>query len=325
MNFVRKNIGWKKYSNEFSIVILNEDWYEYKEKFILEKVDYLSTVSNLNIESFLSIIEDINNMVAFDLEDSTPLELPSQFICKGDENAKKKYILYVDYANLLGTVFFYVAKDINKSLRILQGKNGMVSTQDMLKQALNDLEYRSKRSENPYGATLSLATLIERQLVDSVSQSYKKEFLKILYEQKLHGQIQLENTDDILFDFLYLTYIEEKEFTVEELKFDVVYATTKLCFDLFLKYNIIAEKDKSSKFFKYIIAGEGFYGFNELLTTEEFYCKYDPRLSKCLQNIYLKKNMNLRNNLAHCSYGNLNYFDSGVSYLLYCICLILTI
>ncbi len=136
--------------------------------------------------------------------------------------------------------------------------------------------------------------------------------MTILQQKVQTGKIDLSSNETDLFIFLLHEY--ELSTTPCSVKFDKVEATTTALYDLLLKYTIITSS-KSNNEAQQLLLNK--YTLNNFLNSKICKSKIEIPYLKLAKLLFGVKNLNLRNNLAHCNYGYFDYHRICVTSLLY--------
>ena len=179
----------------------------------------------------------------------------------------------------------------------------------MLAVAYKELEKCKNNGTIPYGANLIFATLLEKDLKSIVKIEYAKEWLTILQQQLDAGIIALDANDT---DYLSYLNFQFELLTIPSVSvYDSVNATTSKFYQLLCKYNIIPADREHERFIDNELT------LNQFLNSVFCATKIQPAYLEIAKIIFSINNLNLRNNLAHCNFGYLNYHTSCVGALLY--------
>jgi len=172
---------------------------------------------------------------------------------------------------------------------------------------------------------LAIGVLLLFECLDIIHSSEVPMALPLLYEiaNSIVFHLVIDKNpwvsydDALLINYLYKTYIIDEDVTVNEMLYNNVIVSTERLFNMLNKYNQLCIYTGSDKnILKYLISRKNFIGFNDLLGSNIFMSKLDSRLAEFLVCVYRNDKMSLRNQLAHCSYGSINYYHYSVVYLL---------
>jgi hypothetical protein len=283
------------------------------EAFIKEKVEYLSQNNNLFDENIIqNFIKEFIDMYVYDIQTSTfDLSEIEDTIGFDFNKMKENMIMFYDIVFILGEVFkrLLVVKKYRIS-QVMQGDNGVVNIKGMLCEAYGQLLYSLDTDQHfVYGATLSLITLFEHDLKLYIKTYYSKKWLIELYKKILNGDVILSNDEDKLFDFL-LWNTEINKVRKYTDNFDGVVAKTTRIYDLLYKYNIIDNDNNKKNLLKDKIT------LTQLLKSTLCKDVIDESFHELFLYLFDSTNNNLRNNLAHCNFGYMNYYHINVTALL---------
>lgn len=307
MSFIKKF----EFKKEEGLVLIN---IVDKERYLNEKIDlFLKDGNYTSKEALLSLLKDILAMYEYDLEEATfDTKEVDHFRLFDIKDYKDRFIAYYDMVVMLGSIALHVFDaPPNRVVRVDDGINGPVSTEQMFNRAYQELILCKSYNIPPYGANLIFATLLEKDLKTVIKREYVKDWLKELQNKIKSGSITfLTEADKELFTYLLFEY--EVETSRSPIVYDSVKATTEGLYDLLLKYNIINE-DKGKNKEKLV---KNKYTLNQFLQSE-FSSKIEPPYLKVIKILFGNDNLNLRNDLAHCNFGYFNYHTITVGSLLY--------
>lgn len=305
MSFI-KNFAFKK---EEGLVLIN---IVDREIYLKEKIDlFLKDDNYTSKDALLTLLKDFLTMYEYDCEEATfDTKEVDYFRLFDIKDYKDRFIAYYDMVVMLGSIALHVFDaPQNRVDRGECGINGPVSTAQMFNRAYQELILCKQHNIPSYGANLIFATLLEKDLKTVIKREYVKDWLKELQKKIKNGSITfLTEADNELFTYLLFEY--EIETYRSPIVYDSVKATTEGLYDLLLKYNIINEDKNKEKLVK------NQYTLNQFLKSE-FSSKIEPSYLEVIKILFGKDNLNLRNNLAHCNFGYLNYHTITVGSLLY--------
>ena len=274
------------------LTCINEnDAREYCEKKIIEFKNYNNYCNKQKQLDFLKEIkemcdEDIKN-IDFDLSSI-------QYILYYDQFDKRNAILFYDMI-LLGKISFNVFDYGGNALKVVvEGENGPISTKSMVEVAYNDLVNlkRNNQQDLIYGSLLILVTLLESELRGKIKKKYIDEKITQIEQLSLQNKIQLSNQERWLIDSL-----EGKRQDV-----DRVFASTRGIYNLLKDHNLFnpsQEKDIGDLLLDSIT-------LNKLLNCNYVKNLLDDSFLSILKIIFGRNQLNLRNSIAHVSYGYIN-------------------
>lgn len=287
-----------------------------RDLYIKEKIEYFSDFKHYtNKEDLLSLLDEIANMCSNDKQNSkfNYFGMPQNFdhSYKFDE---EKMIKYYNVIVILGGIFLNVFdKPGNKLSYAEEGNNGAISTSDMFIRAYNELCYCAS-SENispAYGATLIFATLFEKDLKTYTKQYYVKKYLSQLLDDIKNNNCQIQTQDLDLFEFLLYNF-ELSTVNNSKVIFDGITATTTKLYDFLLRYNLIVTKNDNLR-----LLIQNKITLTRFLRSKEFLDIADHRFAEIVKILFESKELNLRNNLAHCNFDYQNYYSLQTTALLY--------
>ncbi|MEA4853503.1 MAG: hypothetical protein VB082_04395 [Christensenella sp.] len=283
-----------------------------RDTFLQDKISIFSEHNNyVNKNQLLDLLQDIIDMLNYDKITATfDISDIQDIIFFNLQDHKDIMIDYYDIILILGGIFLNVFnRPGNRLLSVEDGINGPISTAQMLIVAYKELEKCKNDGTVPYGANLIFATLLEKDLKAIVKIEYAKDWLSTLQQQIDAGQVVFDANDRDY--FTYLNFQFELSTTESTSVYDSVKATTSEFYQFLCKYNIVPA-DKNHKRF-----------INNELTLNQFlgstFCiaKIQPAYLAITKRLFSTGCLNLRNNLAHCNFGYLNYHTSCVGALLY--------
>ena len=220
-------------------------------------------------------------------------------------------LMYYDIIFIMGTIFLNIFdRPLNRLDHVEDGLNGPVSTATMFITAYNELVLCKADHKVPYGSNLIFATLLENALKAVVKFACSREWLTALNQAIQSGTLVLKPDEDDLFAFLLQNYELTK--TPCGVMFDSVVATTTAFYNLLIKYEVLATTDKEAE--KLLLNK---FTLNPFLNSTICQSKIEAPYLQLVKLLFGVGNLNLRNNLAHCNYGYLNYHTICVAALLY--------
>ena len=284
--------------------------------YMKEKIEYFSDFKHYtNKDDLLSLFDEIANMCINDRQNSIfnysgmPQNFDSSY--KFDE---EKMIKYYNVIVVLGGIFLNVFNKPGNQLSYAEeGNNGAISTSDMFIRAYNELCYCAS-SENispAYGATLIFATLFEKDLKTYTKQYYVKKYLSQLLDDIKNNNCQIQAQDSDLFEFLLYTF-DLSTVNNSKVIFDGITATTTKLYDFLLNYNLIPSNNKNLK-----LLIQNKITLTPFFKSQEFLGIADYRFAEIVKILFDPKELNLRNNLAHCNFDYQNYYSLQTTALLY--------
>jgi len=302
-----------KFTKEKGLILLNTIE---RDAFLKEKIQHFSNYQNyMSKIEILNLLQEILDMCDYDMETATfdNSEI-SGIIGFNPTEHSNKMILYYNSVVMLGTIYLNTFNLIgNRLIGVEDGTNGPISTSSMLSNGYNELLSKKQLmhtdSINAYGATLIFATLIEKELKSKIKRTYLNEYITTLQTKINNEEIILEHDELNLLIFLQSQYLKDK---VPDFIFDSVYATTTACYSLLTKYEII---DRNDNDLRKLILNQ--ITLNPFLSSNLFKNKADYRFVKMANILFNTDKLNLRNNLAHCNFGYLNYYNISATALLY--------
>lgn len=284
-----------------------------RDVYLREKVDYFSIYENYTSKvERLGLIQEILDMYNTDCTSATFDISPIAGFRLFDINDHRKIMLmYYDIIFILGTIFLNVFDLPRLRLdHVEDGLNGPVSTATMLLTAYNDLLNCKVTNKTPYGANLIFATILEKDMKSVVKIACAREWLIALNQAIQNGIVTLSPSEADLFAFLLYDY--GLTTTPCNIIFDSVIATTTAFYDLLIKYTIIRTTDKEAE---NLLLNK--FTLNQFLNTTISQSKIEAPFIELVKLLFGSSNLNLRNNLAHCNFGYLNYHTICVAALLY--------
>jgi len=214
-----------------------------------------------------------------------------------------------NFSNILGAIYKKLFRLETHKLKLVKdGHNGPISTHDMLQSAIGELENLYDGDKPAYGATLILTTLLEENLRTSIKVLLIKDTLTEMKKRIDKGIINLNDFENKLFLYLHNQYFLRR---ATDIKFDGIEASTRLSYKLFRKYKLINSSDEIKNIFMNRIV------FNQLISSKIFSEKIDERYINVLEILFKVNKLNIRNNLAHCGFTYVNYYNYNVAMLLY--------
>lgn len=281
------------------------------DEFIQDKVRYFSDIQKFSDKGeILNLYKEIIDMCDFDMVNAkldTPVS--DQWLGFDKTRILEPIILLFNFSNILGAIYKELfCLDTHKLRLVTNGHNGPISTPDMLQSAVKELEDLKNGDKPAYGATLILATLLEENLKASIKASLMRDSLSEMKDRITKGTLHLNDLDKKLFSYLLNQYSSGEAVTI---LFDGVAASTELSYNLFRNHRIINRSDEIQNIFMNKIT------LNQLISSQIFKDKIDERYINVLQILFKVNKLNLRNNLAHCGFGMINYYNYNVSMLLY--------
>lgn len=285
------------------------------EAYVKENIRHFSIYSNYaNKTERLNIIEEL--LITYYKDCTTAffdISQMSGFQLFNLDIHKQKILMYYNFIFILGNIMLNVFDlPLNRIDNVTDGVSGPISTADMFTTAYNELTNYKLEKKTPYGANLIFATLFEKELKAAVKFKYAREWLTTLKQDVQTGKIELSSNETDLFIFLLHEY--ELSTTQCSVKFDKVEATTTSLYDLLLKYTSISSS-KSNKEAQQLLLNK--YTLNNFLNSRICKSKIEIPFLEFSKLLFGNENLNLRNNLAHCNYGYLNYHTICVTTLLY--------
>lgn len=284
-----------------------------RDVYLREKVDHFAIYENYSSKvERLEFIQEILDMYNTDCLTATFDTSSIEVFCLFNINDHRKIMLmYYDIIFIMGTIFLNVF-DLphNRLDHVEDGLNGPVSTATMFLTAYNDLLICKSTDITPYGANLIFATLLEKDLKSVVKNVCAREWLTALNQAIQNGTLALTPCEADLFAFLLYNY----ELTANPcgISFDSVRATTTAFYDLLTKYSIIVTTDKEAE--KLLLNK---FTLNPFINSTIFHSKVEAPYIQLVKLLFGIDNLNLRNNLAHCNFGYLNYHTKCVTAMLY--------
>lgn len=283
-----------------------------RDEFLKEKIAVFSEYGNYkDKKQLLSLLQEIISMYNYDTATATfDVTDINDILFFNIQEHKETMIAYYDIILLLGGIFLNVFDcPGNRLTCVEEGINGPISTAQMLTVAYKELEKSKKDCTVPYGANLIFATLLEKDLKGIVKMECAKEWLTILQQEIDSGHIALDANDT---DYLcYLAFQFELSKKPSSSVYDSVKATTSEFYQFLCKYSIISADKNHEKF----INNE--FTLNQFLNSAFCVSKIEPAYLEIAKMLFSTSCLNLRNNLAHCNFGYLNYHTSCVGALLY--------
>lgn len=153
-----------------------------------------------------------------------------------------------------------------------------------------------------------MVTLIEEQLKTSIKNIIMKDALIKINKKIKDEVIKLDDYDNKLYNYLLGQYLTN---TKSKISFEGIAASTELSYNFFRKYEVIDSISEIKDIFMNRIT------LNPLLSSQSCRNKVDERYIKVLQILFNTNKLNLRNNLAHCGFSHINYYNYNISMLLY--------
>jgi len=284
-----------------------------RDNFIKDKITFFSAYKNYSSKvEHLAFIQEILDMYDYDNTyatfDTFKIACVQGFNLT---NHKKKMVMYYDLVIMMGTVFLNVFDLPNNRLdHVTEGISGPIDTGNMFLKAYRELEDCKATNGRAYGATLILATLLEKDLKTRIKFLYAQEYLKAINNQVANGGLTLTHDEADLVAYLNVYY--ELSNSPSNAIYDSVYATTSAFYKLLEKHLIINPLDSEVR--KMLLDK---FTLNPFLDSKLYQAKVDPRFVRITQLLFNGDKLNLSNNLAHCNFGYINYYNLSITALLY--------
>ena len=285
---------------------------ELRDIFLQDKKTIFSEYSNyVNKNKLLDLFQEIIDMIDYDKATATfDISDLQVIIFFNLQDHKDIMIDYYDIILILGGIFLNVFNcPRNQLVSVADGINGPISTSQMLIVGYNELVKCSNDGTVPYGANLIFATLLENHLKAIVKNEYAKDWLAMLQRKIDSGQEVLDANDKDYFAYLNSQY--ELSNIESTSVYDSVKATTSEFYQFLCKYDIIP----ADRIYEQFINNE--LTLNPFLNSEFCIAKIQPAYLEITKRLFSTNCLNLRNNLAHCNFGYLNYQTCCVGALLY--------
>ena len=294
------------------------------DAFIAQKSEHFKKHENFsNKQEWLNLFQEITDMIKYDFVNSTfDFTELADTVGFNSNNMQHNMILFYDIAYILGRICFNIFNYDKNKLENAEGDEGAaISTSQMFKIAYSELS-NSKATEDTkpaYGATLILATLLEKELKLKFKISCMQKCLKKLDINILQSNTVINDPiDEDLINYLKKQYNDDNSVVVNH-KYNSVEATTNLAYDLFSRHNSI---DSSIDDIDRILKNE--ITLNQALRNNTFKNLCEPPIYEIMCYLFGTKELNLRNNLAHCNFTYINYYNKNVTALLYILFVIIS-
>lgn len=284
-----------------------------RDTYLQEKIQHFSIFQNYSSKAErIGIIQEILNMYQNDYTTALIDTIQVSGHCFFDINKHREIMLmYYDIIFLLGTIVLNVFdKPGNRLHHVEEGLNGPVSTAQMFLTAYSELEMCKASMKVPYGANLIFTTLLEKDLKLIIKNKCAREWLSALEKKIQSGTTTLSADEMDYFEFLRYNY--ELTATPSYHAYDGVVATTTAFYDLLINQSIIGSADTESK---NLLLDQ--YTLNQFLNANIAQTKIEPPYLELIKLLFGTKKLNLKNNLAHCNYGYLNYHTICVAALMF--------
>lgn len=289
------------------------------DKFVIDKSIFFEKKENFSsVDNHLELMSEICNMCDTDIKTAT-IEVIGISEAAELLNDKKKadMILAYDLIEVLGHIYFNIFDKFEFKFSCETTSPYSISAmikegQTLLAQSKR-ISMQTIRATPSYGATLIFMTLLERQLKLRVKTACAKHFISELKKNVDAGVIRLMDEEANVFACLL------KEFLNMPLTCHVLdgkeAASTKL-YLLLIKYSVIrkpSKKHDSWYFLKKLLRDE--ITLVQLINTTWFSGTIkEPYVCVCKK---LFDELDLRNNLAHCNFAYLNYYNVYAAPLLF--------
>lgn len=284
-----------------------------RDAYLHDKINHFAIHANyISKSERLRLIQEILDMYNTDCTTATfDTSDISGFHLFNINDHREIMLMYYDIIFIMGTIFLNVFdRPLNRLDHVEDGLNGPVSTATMFLAAYNELVFCKADNKVPYGSNLIFATLLENDLKTVVKIAYSRECLTALNQViNIEALILTPDEADLL---AFLINYYELSTTPCGVMFDGIVATTTAFYNLLVKYAIIVPTDMEAK--KLLLNK---FTLNPFLNSPICKSKIDASFLQLIKLLFDTDKLNLRNNLAHCNYGYLNYHTICVASLLY--------
>lgn len=299
-----------KITLEEGLVLQNLDK---RNTYMLDKINFFSEYNNyIDKGKKIAFFQEILDMYEYDCQsatfDSTSLSSLEFFEI---EEHKNNMLAYYNIIIIMGGIALNIFdKPLNRLRYAYEGINGPINTSQMLVRGYEELIRCKVNGTIPYGANLIFATLLESNLKSLIKVEFTKKSLQRIEEKINSGDIVLTDYETRYLDFLLYEY--DLSNIRSSIQFEGVKATTQELYKLLIKYNIIEPQDNEAE--RLI---QNTCTLNQLLGSTICAEIVEPTYLALIKMLFNTKKLNLRNNLAHCNYGYMNYHTLNVAALLY--------